>query len=61
MTLLVEKILLALFVIGFWLMIAIYCTGCFSDAGWRVSFGVAPVTAIDDKQGLEDKREGGRK
>lgn len=27
-------------------------TGCMSDSGWRVNFGVAPVKAIDDRAQL---------
>ena len=29
-------------------------SGCGSTRGWRVSFGVAPVSQIDDKQGLKE-------
>lgn len=33
--------------------LALFClAGCGSSAGWRVSFGVAPVNAISDTQEL---------
>jgi hypothetical protein len=35
--------------------------GCTSSAGWRVSFGIAPVTSIDDNQQLTAARTEVRK
>jgi hypothetical protein len=42
-----------------WATLAVYLTGCGGSSGWRVSFGVSPVTQIDDQQSLkqvEDKK-----
>jgi len=32
-------------------------SGCGMSRGWRVSFGVAPVASLDDRQGL---KQGGK-
>lgn len=34
------------------LVIGLLLSGCSGSTGWRVSFGVAPVKSLDDKQGL---------
>lgn len=41
----------------FWCWVIAGLTGCGSSNGWRVSFGVAPVASIDDRQTLTDKRK----
>jgi len=45
-----------LFATLMWVVLYVYLTGCGSSAGWRVSFGVAPVTAIEDKQQLKEAK-----
>jgi len=34
--------------------------GCSGQTGWRVSFGVAPVTAIEDSSSLQTKTGTGK-
>ncbi len=41
----------------FWAVIILACTGCGSTSGWRVSFGVSPVAAINEQQTTLDKRK----
>lgn len=47
----------------FWLFISLmslsYLTGCGGSTGWRVSFGVSPVTAISDKAELTKETKPG--
>lgn len=35
--------------------ILINMTGCSTERGWRVSFGVAPISNIEDQQGLREQ------
>lgn len=43
----------------FWLVIMLVLLnslwGCSGSTGWRVSFGVSPVTAINDQATLKEK------
>lgn len=38
------------------LVVVTVVSGCSSQTGWRFSFAISPVTAIDEKQQLNDKR-----
>lgn len=44
------------------ILVTLAIASCSADRGWRVSFGVSPVSQIDDKQQLtqseETEREG---
>lgn len=39
-----------------WALGGLILTGCSSKTGWRVSFGVAPVKQLDDRQGLTQEK-----
>ncbi len=43
-----------------WVLIVVVCSGCGSTRGWRVSFGVAPVSNIQDEQGLKEMAANGK-
>ena len=46
-----EMLVLSLYAAGVaWLLFAL--SGCGSTTGWSVQFGVTPITAVHDEQGL---------
>ena len=47
--------LIFLLCILFWALMAFIFSGCSSTTGWRISFGVSPVTAIEENQKLQNK------
>ena len=50
-----EKVMAVKALIG--IIAIILMTGCGGSSGWRVSFGVSPVTAINDQQSLEQEKK----
>jgi hypothetical protein len=44
-----------LFVLLFWGGVVGLLVGCGGSTGWRVSFGVSPVTSIEDTQALKEE------
>lgn len=49
------KVLIISAIILSWACAAL--SGCSSQSGWRVSFGVSPVAAISETQTTTDKRK----
>lgn len=48
-------------IIRVWLCVTLWSlAACTSQAGWRVSFGVSPVTSINDQQSLEQQEAEGK-
>lgn len=39
------------------IVLVVFCTGCANSTGWRVTFGVAPIKSLEDKQGLAQEQE----